>query len=299
MSSGVPRNRQQKDQAADTFGAEGQFLSAHKKLLDTKHPAYPAIANVRNQILCLWRAMTLPYPEPGVRLIRQDHIDTFNTQMSSARERARHDSEHRYTARLVARRQCALATASVSRPGKASQVVRKGVAMGLFVDWLATSALGKAAEKGIEKLRGTQLERRLREVAEKWRRELPSEAELITVQVFLTGSVPGVSAEEPPPRRVFKKLERSQIPSVDDWTELFLWHWNLIRTVQEDLVPFFKLDRAAAEDHLRRLAEAVVRECENDPELFQGEVLKQTGLLLRGQDEIKASLARGCKSHFA
>ena len=31
---------EQKNQAADSFGAEGRFLSAGKKLLDTSHPAF-------------------------------------------------------------------------------------------------------------------------------------------------------------------------------------------------------------------------------------------------------------------
>ena len=34
---------EQKTQAAETFGAEGQFLSASKKLLDSKHPAFRAV----------------------------------------------------------------------------------------------------------------------------------------------------------------------------------------------------------------------------------------------------------------
>jgi len=38
----------QKAQAAESFGAEGAFLSAGKKLLDTRHPAYRAVAAVRH-----------------------------------------------------------------------------------------------------------------------------------------------------------------------------------------------------------------------------------------------------------
>ena len=34
---------QQKAQAADTFGAEGEFLSAGKKLIDTRHPDFKAV----------------------------------------------------------------------------------------------------------------------------------------------------------------------------------------------------------------------------------------------------------------
>ena len=77
---------EQKAQAADTFGAEGQFLSAGKKLLDTKHPAFKAVTGVRSRILSLWKGMSLPYPEPGVRLIRQDQIDMFTEQLASLKE---------------------------------------------------------------------------------------------------------------------------------------------------------------------------------------------------------------------
>ncbi len=77
---------EQKAQAADTFGAEGEFLSAGKKLLDTKHPAFKAVTGVRSRIVSLWKGMSLPYPEPGVRLIRQDQIDAFTEQLDLLKE---------------------------------------------------------------------------------------------------------------------------------------------------------------------------------------------------------------------
>ena len=58
---------EQKAQAADTFGAEGDFLSAGKKLIDTKHPAFKAVTGVRGRIVSYWRGISLPYPEPGIR----------------------------------------------------------------------------------------------------------------------------------------------------------------------------------------------------------------------------------------
>jgi hypothetical protein len=75
----------QKAQAAETFGAEGQYLSAAKKLLDTRCPAFRAVTAVRNQILAYWRGMSVPYPEPGIRLIRQDRIELFNGHMTDMR----------------------------------------------------------------------------------------------------------------------------------------------------------------------------------------------------------------------
>ena len=40
---------QQKQEAADPFSAEGRYLSAGKKLLDTSHPAFRAVTAVRNR----------------------------------------------------------------------------------------------------------------------------------------------------------------------------------------------------------------------------------------------------------
>jgi len=76
----------QKALAANTFGAEGAFLSAGKKLLDNRHPAFRAVTAVRNRLLAYARSMSLPYPEPGLRLIRQDRIDRFDAQMREFRD---------------------------------------------------------------------------------------------------------------------------------------------------------------------------------------------------------------------
>ena len=76
---------EQKAQAADTFGAEGAFLSAGKKLLDTSHPAFRALTAVRNRLLVYWKDVSLPYPEAGIRLIRQSDIAAFNVQLTTLR----------------------------------------------------------------------------------------------------------------------------------------------------------------------------------------------------------------------
>ena len=71
----------QKNQAADTFGAEGKFLSAGKKLLDTSHPAFKAVTAIRGRCVAYWKAVSLPYPEPGIRLIPQQSITEFDQQV--------------------------------------------------------------------------------------------------------------------------------------------------------------------------------------------------------------------------
>jgi len=77
---------QQTAQAADAFGAEDRFLSAAKKLLDTTHPAFKAVTAVRSRVQCYWKGVSLPFPEPGVRLIRRDQVDAFADQMRRFQE---------------------------------------------------------------------------------------------------------------------------------------------------------------------------------------------------------------------
>jgi hypothetical protein len=74
---------EQKAQAADTFGAEEEFLSAGKKLIDTRHPAFKAVTSVRGRIVSYWRGISLPYPEPGIRLIQQDDVGPVNMHLTT------------------------------------------------------------------------------------------------------------------------------------------------------------------------------------------------------------------------
>src|SRR5580692_5566332 len=76
---------EQKNQAAESFGAEGDYLSARKKLLDTKHAAYKEVTGVRGKVSAYWKSLTLPFPEPGIRLIRQHEVEGFNRQMGDYR----------------------------------------------------------------------------------------------------------------------------------------------------------------------------------------------------------------------
>lgn len=73
---------EQRSQAADAFGAEEDYVSAAKKLLDTSHPAFRAVTAVRSRIVHFWRSRSVPFPEPGIRLIRRDAVHSFSVQMT-------------------------------------------------------------------------------------------------------------------------------------------------------------------------------------------------------------------------
>lgn len=74
---------EQKAQAAESFGAEGDYLSAGKKLINTKHPAFKAVNAVKSQAVSYWKAVSLPFPESGIRLIRQDDLAGVNVHMTT------------------------------------------------------------------------------------------------------------------------------------------------------------------------------------------------------------------------
>ncbi len=78
-------NAEQKARAAATFEADAPFVSAGKKLFDTKVPTYRAVSAVRTKIIESWRGMSLPFPEPGVRLLRRDQVEAFLSLMTDYR----------------------------------------------------------------------------------------------------------------------------------------------------------------------------------------------------------------------
>jgi hypothetical protein len=75
-------SREQRQRAAESFGAEGAFLSAGKKLIDTRDARFKAVTTIRNRASSYWKSVSLPFPEPAVRLIRQQDIEPFNHQLS-------------------------------------------------------------------------------------------------------------------------------------------------------------------------------------------------------------------------
>jgi hypothetical protein len=82
-------SQEQKAEAADAFGADGPFLSAGKKLLDTRNPRFRLVTAVRSQAISYWKSVSLPYPEPGLRLLPHAGIQPFADRMTLYRENLR------------------------------------------------------------------------------------------------------------------------------------------------------------------------------------------------------------------
>ncbi|QEF97877.1 hypothetical protein Mal15_19230 [Stieleria maiorica] len=77
---------EQKALAADTFHAEGKYISAGKKLIDTGDASFRAVTSVRTQATAYFKGATLPFPEPGLRLVPQASVDQIDGRMQSFRD---------------------------------------------------------------------------------------------------------------------------------------------------------------------------------------------------------------------
>jgi hypothetical protein len=67
----------QKEELGAVTAADARFLTAGKKLLDIRHEAFRRLTSIKGRISKYWRGISLPYVEPGIRLIRQADIDSF------------------------------------------------------------------------------------------------------------------------------------------------------------------------------------------------------------------------------
>jgi hypothetical protein len=77
---------QQKEEVSAGYAADSRFLTAGKKLVDTRHAAIRRLSSIKTRIVNYWRGISLPYVEPGTRLIRQSDIETFVHTMEGFRD---------------------------------------------------------------------------------------------------------------------------------------------------------------------------------------------------------------------
>jgi len=76
----------QKEEFGSVAAADARFLTAGKKLVDVRHEAFRTLTAIKTRIGNYWRGISLPYVEPGVRLIRQADIESFVHTMEGFRE---------------------------------------------------------------------------------------------------------------------------------------------------------------------------------------------------------------------
>lgn len=74
-----------RESMAEAVQASEGYVSATKKIIDTKSKEFKGLTAVRSKIVKYWKAVTLPYVENGVRLMPQDKLDSFVAQLTDFR----------------------------------------------------------------------------------------------------------------------------------------------------------------------------------------------------------------------
>jgi hypothetical protein len=77
---------QQKEEIGVVASADARLLTAGKKLIDSRHEAVRNLTSVRTRLSNFWRGLSLPYTEPGIRLIRQADVESFVHGMEGFRQ---------------------------------------------------------------------------------------------------------------------------------------------------------------------------------------------------------------------
>jgi hypothetical protein len=77
---------QQKEEVSAGYAADVRFLTAGKKIIDTRHEAVRRLSSIKTRLGNYWRGLTLPFTEPGIRLIRQSEIGPFVHTMEGFRD---------------------------------------------------------------------------------------------------------------------------------------------------------------------------------------------------------------------
>ena len=76
----------QKTVAAESFGAAGDYITAGKKLINTQHPKFKAVSTIKSRAVSYFKGMSLPYPEPGLRLIKQADLGAMTLQLTTLKQ---------------------------------------------------------------------------------------------------------------------------------------------------------------------------------------------------------------------
>ena len=80
---------QQKEEVGVACAADARLLTAGKRLIDTRHEAFRHLTALRARIGHYWRGVSLPYTEPGMRLIRQADVEGFVHTLEGFRDELR------------------------------------------------------------------------------------------------------------------------------------------------------------------------------------------------------------------
>jgi hypothetical protein len=78
---------EEKEKAAELWDANPEVLSLSKKLINTKNEWFSVLTKIKSKATSLWIDSSLPWVDKGVRLMKKEVLNDFETQMEDYKER--------------------------------------------------------------------------------------------------------------------------------------------------------------------------------------------------------------------
>jgi hypothetical protein len=78
--------KEQRERAAETFGADAKLTRASKVLVDTKNEHYKRVTDIIREARQFWHLITAEYEEDGIRLLRKDRAERFVSTMEEYKQ---------------------------------------------------------------------------------------------------------------------------------------------------------------------------------------------------------------------
>ena len=134
--------------------------------------------------------------------------------------------------------------------------------MDVFSSWLAKLALTHTANAVYRRCVDSGLLAKCSACAEEWRRQLPPDATLHSIEMFFrSDSANGIDSLPPGPKNVLASIDRGEVPTRQTWLDDLLTQWKWVRDNVEEPTEFFTLEEQIARTRLDTLATILYGEC--------------------------------------
>jgi hypothetical protein len=139
--------------------------------------------------------------------------------------------------------------------------------------WLVDYSLTKGADAlSAATFAPRELDTLLTGAIERWASTLPVEHALRPEALFQPAA--GGSGEGEAAAHLRERLKNGSVPTAEEWHAALLERWSAVRDAsgEDELQPFFRLERQVVEDSLRDLAERLVSAAVQNEKLFRASV---------------------------
>lgn len=141
--------------------------------------------------------------------------------------------------------------------------------------WLFGYAGGKIANAIMSMFKEDKFIKGLHDAINKWTSTLPKDAHLDASIVLFPNHILNDGLEDRPAlNKIHDQFNNARIPTIEEWHSSLIEQYKHVKKTKENLQDFFIIPEEQASQHLLNLAKSLRKVCEQNDNLFKGEVIK-------------------------